>query len=53
MEAVSDLQYLFDKYIASTSKGKPSPRDFKNLMLALSVNEIFLITSKSTTPPNN
>jgi len=53
MEKVSDLQYLFDKYIEGTRIGKPNQRGFKNLILALEANEIYLVASNITTPPNN
>jgi hypothetical protein len=54
METVSDLQYLFDKYIEGTRKLVPNKRGLKNLILALEANEIYLVSTKyMTSLPNN
>jgi len=56
MEIVSDLQdlqYLFDKYIESTRRGKPNKKGLKQLLLALEAHEIYLVASNIASPPNN
>lgn len=46
LEDNSDLQYIFDRYIFATERGKPNPTLFKQLIAMLEAKEIYLIAKQ-------